>query len=255
MGTFTKSRHDAPPGFFEAEAAGLRWLARAGGARVADVVDVAPQRIELERIEPARPTADAARSFGRDLARTHLAGAPRFGSPPEGWDGPLFIGSREMPSTTADAWGAFYAAARVLPFLDPALAAGHLTIDEAALVRDACAAIADAAFDDDAPPARIHGDLWAGNLLFDARGAVLIDPAAHGGHAETDLAMLAVFGAPYLESILDGYQDVSPLRDGWRARIPVHQLHPLAVHAAGHGRAYGVELAEAARATLALAGR
>ena len=253
MDTFEKTRQDAPNGFFEAEASGLRWLARAGGARVAEVIDVSAAHIELERIEPARPTADAARGFGRDLARTHLAGAPRFGSPPEGWDGPLFIGRREMPRDTADAWGAFYAEGRVLPFLEPALAAGHLSSDEAALVREACATIADGAFDDDAAPARIHGDLWAGNLLFDARGAVLIDPAAHGGHAETDLAMLALFGAPHLDAILDGYQEVSPLLHGWQDRVPVHQLHPLAVHAAGHGRSYGVELAAAARTTLALA--
>lgn len=253
MDTFEKTDPSAPRGFFEAEAAGLRWLANAGGVRVADVIAVSPSGIELERIQPARPTADAARTFGRDLARTHLAGAPRFGSAPEGWDGPLYIGRREMPRATADAWGAFYAKGRVLPFLAPAVANGHLTRDEEALVRDACAAITDGTFDDDAPPARIHGDLWAGNLLFDARGAVLIDPAAHGGHAETDLAMLALFGAPHLDSILAGYQEVSTPRDGWHARVPAHQLHPLAVHAAGHGRAYGVELAAAARATLALA--
>ena len=28
-------------------------------------------------------------------------------------------------------------------------------------------------------------------------GVVLIDPAAHGGHRETDLAMLALFGCPH----------------------------------------------------------
>ncbi|MFN3865878.1 MAG: fructosamine kinase family protein, partial [Demequina sp.] len=122
-----------------------------------------------------------------------------------------------------------------------------------ALVREACAVVAGGAFDDDAPPARIHGDLWSGNVLFSPDGVVLIDPAAHGGHAETDLAILALFGAPHLDAILHGYQAESTLRAGWRARVPLHQLHPLAVHAAGHGRAYGVELAEAARAVLALA--
>ena len=49
-------------------------------------------------------------------------------------------------------------------------------------------------FDDGSAPARLHGDLWAGNLLWTADGGVLIDPAAHGGHRETDLAMLALFG-------------------------------------------------------------
>ncbi|WP_062132930.1 fructosamine kinase family protein [Demequina aestuarii] len=252
MDTFVKERADAPPGFFEAEAAGLRWLAEAGGARIAQVRSASAGRIELKRIEPARPTADAATSFGRALAHTHAAGAETFGAPPEGWDGPLYIGRREMPRVTDESWGRFYAEGRVLPFLEPALSAGHVRESEAGVVREACELIADGAFNDDAPPARIHGDLWSGNVLFSPAGVVLIDPAAHGGHAETDLAMLALFGAPHLEAILVGYHESSPLREGWQARIPLHQLHPLAVHAAGHGRAYGVELAEAARAVLAL---
>lgn len=209
-------------------------------------------RIELERIEPAAPTAEHAHAFGRALARTHDAGAPAFGSPPAGHDGPLYIGSRSIPSGTAATWGAFYAPNRVEPFLAPALQAGNLREEEVQTVRQACAALAAGALDDDDGPARLHGDLWSGNVLWSRNGVVLIDPAAHGGHRETDLAMLALFGAPHLEQILSGYQDVHPLRPGWRERIPAHQLHPLAVHAAGHGRAYGVELAEAARATLAL---
>ncbi|PKQ17997.1 MAG: fructosamine kinase, partial [Actinobacteria bacterium HGW-Actinobacteria-8] len=123
------------------------------------------------------------------------------------------------------------------------------------MVREACDAVTSGCFDDDAPPSRIHGDLWGGNVLFGPHGVVMIDPAAHGGHAETDLAMLALFGAPHLAQIVAGYESVTPLRTGWRERVPVHQLHPLAVHAAGHGRVYGVELAAAARATLTLASR
>jgi fructosamine-3-kinase len=81
---------------------------------------------------------------------------------------------------------------------------------------------------------------------------VLIDPAAHGGHRETDLAMLALFGLPHLDEVLAAYDEARPLRTGWEARVPLHQLHPLAVHAAGHGPSYGLALADAARATSAL---
>jgi len=83
---------------------------------------------------------------------------------------------------------------------------------------------------------------------------VLIDPAAHGGHRETDLAMLALFGCPHLEVVLAAYDAAAPLREGWRDRVPLHQLHPLAVHAAGHGRGYGIALADAAERVLELAG-
>ena len=51
------------------------------------------------------------------------------------------------------------------------------------------------AFDTGEPPARLHGDLWAGNRLVDVDGrSWLIDPAAHGGHREFDLAMMRLFG-------------------------------------------------------------
>lgn len=256
----TLEKHDpsAPDGFFEAEAAGLRWLAEAtdaGGARIVAVIGVAPGRIELERIHPVRPTAEAARRFGAALARTHDAGAEAFGAPPAGWGGPGFIGARPQPFARESSWGAFYARDRVLPFLGIAERAGSVTSAEARGIRSACELIASGALDDDEQPARLHGDLWSGNLLWSAGGAVLIDPAAHGGHRETDLAMLALFGAPFLDEIVAGYEAAHPLRAGWRDRIPLHQLHPLAVHAASYGRAYGVELAAAARRATALPGR
>ena len=34
---------------------------------------------------------------------------------------------------------------------------------------------------------------------------MLIDPAAHGGHRETDLAMLALFGCPHWDFVVGGY--------------------------------------------------
>mgnify|MGYP005830833121 FL=1 len=50
MATFRKEDARAPRGFFEAEAAGLRWLADAGGAQVAEVHGVGPGWIEIERV-------------------------------------------------------------------------------------------------------------------------------------------------------------------------------------------------------------
>ena len=141
----------------------------------------------------------------------------------------------------------------MLPYLEIAEDVGNTSTAEARLVRAALEAVAPGVFDDEEPPARIHGDLWNGNVLWSAGGVVLIDPAAHGGHRETDLAMLALFGCPFLEEVFAAYDRAALLRPGWRDRIPLHHLHPLAVHAAGHGRGYGVALAEAAERVLELA--
>jgi fructosamine-3-kinase len=110
--------------------------------------------------------------------------------------------------------------------------------------------------DDLAPPAeapaRIHGDLWPGNLFWGAHDrAYLVDPSAHGGHRETDLAQLALFGgAPLLDRILASYNEFWPLAPGWQARVSLHQLHLLLVHTALFGSAYRGAVVAAARAAL-----
>lgn len=258
--SFVKERQGAPRDFFEAEAAGLRWLGEAtaaGGARVVGVQSVAPGRIELDEVAETRPTAEAARALGAELAATHAAGAAAFGAAPDGWGGHCFIGKRPLSTRPKQTWGAFYAPQRVMPYADVAREAGSITAAEHRAVAEVCDAVAGGAFDDDRDPARLHGDLWNGNVLFADGGVVLIDPAAHGGHRETDLAMLQLFGCPYLDEVLAGYGMAAadrgdPLRDGWQDRVPLHQLHPLAVHAAGYGRSYGTALVRAAEATRAL---
>jgi fructosamine-3-kinase len=252
MEQFVKERRDVVDGFFRAEAAGLTWLAEAGGVRTARVLAVDDDRIVLERVSQGRADAAAAAAFGTALAIMHDAGAEAFGAPPTGWSGPTFIGRRRQSCQPTATWGAFYAAQRVRPFLAPALAAGNLSASDADVVYSACDLVASGAFDDGEPAARLHGDLWAGNVLWSPEGVVLIDPAAHGGHRETDLAMLELFGCPHLDTVRAAYAAQHPLVDGWRERVPLHQLHPLAVHAAGHGPSYGAALVDASRRTLAL---
>lgn len=254
---FEKSRADAPEGFFEAEAAGLRWLAAAReadprAARVVAVRDAGPGWIRLDRLRSAPASAHAARELGAALARTHAAGASAFGAPPSGWSGPTFIGRQRQSCEPDASWGRFYAEQRVRPFAQRAHERGHLDARAAAVVAEACELLASGVVDDDEPPARLHGDLWSGNVAWTPGGAVLIDPAAHGGHRETDLAMLELFGLPHLGDLVEGYESAWPLRAGWRDRVPMHQLHPLAVHAASHGAAYAAPLLAAARAALSL---
>lgn len=240
----------APGGFFEVEAAGLRWLAETephGGARVVEVRDVAADHIDLARLHPARPTPGSAEALGRELAVTHGAGAPAFGSPPAGWSGDAWIGRQTQSNDPTPTWGRFYAEQRVRPFVRRALDRGHLDAAGARIVDRVCDRLAAGDFDDDRPPARIHGDLWSGNVVFTQHGAVLIDPAAHGGHGLTDLAMLALFGCPGLDRVAAAYEEAAGLQRGWRDLVGLHQLHPLAVHAASHGPAYAAQLVESAR--------
>ena len=228
-----------------AEAAGLRWLAEARPDAVVEVTGVSATSISTRRVVQATPTAKAARAFGRALREVHEAGAPAFGAPPAGWEGKNYIGRIEQDCTPTSEWGEFYVEQRVLPFVEGT----DLPGDVADVVRRAADAVRSTQWD--VSPARIHGDLWAGNVLFTADSAVMIDPAAHGGHPYTDLAMLELFGTPFYDDILRGYgagDDVAT----W---IPMHQLHPLAVHALTHGPVYYRPLGAAAQATLEALGR
>ena len=249
METFRKSRAGAPDGFFACEAAGLRWLPVPGGPRVAQVLDVGTSYLELERLEPVAPTPPAARSFGRALSTLHDAGASAYGAGPPGFEDGGFFGPLDDPLPMAGGswadWPTFYAAARLRPVVEQGRERGVLDAGDAALAERVCGRLPGLAGPSaDEPPARLHGDLWSGNVLWARSGddggaeAVLIDPAAHGGHRETDLAMLALFGAPHLGEILAGYQERHRLTRGWQQRVRLHQLYPLAVHAVLFGGGY-----------------
>lgn len=251
----TFAKRGPSPAALSVEAAGLRWLAAAGGAAVCPVRDVGDVLV-LDRVEEVRPDRAAAERFGRDLARTHAAGAPRFGAAPPGVDGDVWIASLPLTVPAGDlTWGAFYAEHRLRPYLRRAADAGDLTHREVAVIETVCERLL---ADDPAlvagagRPARLHGDLWSGNVLWSRQGAVLIDPAAHGGHPETDLAMLALFGLPHLDTVLSAYDEAADLADGWRERVALHQLHPLLVHTVLFGASYATQAVRAAEEASAL---
>ena len=248
MQAYTKRRNSAPPGFFEVEAAGLRWLDVPGGVPVAPVLAVDATSITIGRVETTRPTPDAAARFGAQLATTPDAGASAFGVGPDGWSGDGYIGDAPLSLHPEPTWGVFYAGQRVLPYARTAARSGALDRSGLAAVEALAERIASGEFDDDAPPARLHGDLWSGNVLFSGDSVTLIDPAAHGGHRITDLAMLALFGLPYLADVFDAYEAASHhLPTGWRDLVGLHQLHPLLVHAQLFGGGYGDQAAQIAR--------
>ncbi|BBY80995.1 fructosamine kinase family protein [Mycolicibacterium pulveris] len=255
MRAFVKRRAGAPPGLFDFEAAGLQWLSAAtGGVPCVRVLDHADDRITLEHLETTGPTRSAAYEFGQRLAVTHDAGADGFGAPPDGWSGPGYFGPLHRPlpmSLTSHAtWGWFYARERLRP--NASRAATELDASTRAAVDAVIARCEAGDFDDDDSPARLHGDLWSGNVMWTSSGVVLIDPAAYGGHRETDLAMLALFGCPFFDAVIDGYLSRRPLREGWRQRAALHQLYPLLAHVVIFGAGYERQVAQAAGRTLEL---
>ena len=242
---------DTAPGAVRAEAAGLRWLGDAGTVRVPAVRGLDERWLVTDRVRTGPPSERAAVRFGRELAALHASGAPAFGAPPPGGPTEAYIGLAPMRNVPAADWPNWYVGQRVLPYLRSAVDTGTLERSEAAVVERVCERLPELTGPAE-PPARLHGDLWNGNVLWGADGHVrLIDPAAHGGHRETDLAMLRLFGCPYLPEVLTGYDEAAPLAPGWTDRVALHQLFPLLVHVALFGRGYAEQALSAARAALA----
>lgn len=261
------------------EAAALTWLAEAekdGGIHIAHVFSATRKELTEEQILQAEPTPDAAEAIGRGLAYMHAAGAHWFGEPPTHFEEEGYVINHTVTPVVSDktsakkTWGAYFAKERIEPMVAQLSHVGLFDNQDVRLFASLCKKLHAAAFDAPQPAlvqekqdttrhsalpvtcARLHGDLWAGNVLYDAnilnptKGA-LIDPMAHGGHAETDLAMLKLFGFANLTYVLGAYNEISSLADGWRERVALHQLAPLLHHCLLFGSSYRAETLSACK--------
>ena len=240
---FVKSNESAPPEMFAAEAHGLGWLGEAGALRVPEVLAVSANFLVLELLESGRPAADYGERLGRGLAALHRFGADRFGL-----DRDNFVGRLPQANAPCDDWAEFYRTRRLEPQLELAIEAGLASSRMQRSFERLWAALPELVGPPE-PPARLHGDLWAGNQHVDDRGLpALIDPAAYAGHREVDLAMMQLFGG-FGAGVFAAYDEAYPLESGWRDRVPLYQLYFLMVHVNLFGRSY-VGSAESALARL-----
>ncbi|MET0284400.1 MAG: fructosamine kinase family protein [Polyangiales bacterium] len=222
---FVKTRADAPPNMYACEAEGLAWLAEAKVLPCPAVIAVSEQFLVLEYVAPGARTRDFEVELGRGLAKLHRFGAPSFGFVRDN-----YIANLPQDNTPAESFATFYRARRIEPML---------TELEAALRRrfDTLFAKLDQLIPPE-PPARLHGDLWSGNVHTTSTGEpMLIDPAVYGGAREIDLAMLQLFGSPSA-SFFAAYDEVYPRLPGHDQRVPLYQLFPLLVHVRLFGGSY-----------------
>ena len=231
---FAKTHASAPANHFSTEAAGLGWIRGVRDIGVPDVLAVSddPPFLVLEWIEEGGAVTNTEMLLGRGLALLHLSGAPSFGR-----EDRRSTGSRGLPNEPCATWAEFYATQRLLPLARLAKDAEALG-DRAIRDLDQVARRLPELGGEPELPARLHGDLWAGNRLVGTDGHNwLIDPAAHGSHREFDLGMMRLFGG-FGPECFAAYERVFPLGEGWQDRVALHQLAPLVVHAIKFGGGY-----------------
>ncbi len=229
---FVKVRHDAPPGFFAAEARGLGALAAARALRVPKVLAQGEGAIALEDLGEGRAAARGWERAGADLAVLHRNTAARFGFHAPGWCGD---GAQDN-SWEVDGFR-FFAERRLLAQGRLARDGGYLESRDVVRLEALCQRLPSLL--PDRTCALIHGDLWSGNLHACADGGLaLIDGAAvHYGWAECDLAMLVLFGEPD-RALFRSYEAAAGIEDDWRSRAPILNLYHLLNHLNLFGPAY-----------------
>lgn len=225
---FVKTHASPPAGMYVAEAAGLAWLGE-GPLRVPRVVAAGTTFLALEWLEPAPRSRAIDAALGRGLAALHRLGAPAFGH-----TDPSFLATIAQDNTAETDVVTHWIERRVRPLCTRAKLGLDRQLDALAQRRDR--------FGPPEPPARLHGDLWWGNVVACDGAPALIDPAVYGGHREVDLAMLALFGG-LGDPLISAYTEEWPLAPGWRERVGLWQLYPLAAHAVLFGGGYGAQVA------------
>jgi fructosamine-3-kinase len=241
---FVKTREHPPPGMFDAEAASLCWLRDAQAIRCPEPLSWDESHLMLEWIPHGRGGGTSDAALGAGLARLHAAGAPRFGLAE-----PANLATIPLDNSPTDTWPEFLWTRRLEPLVTRALDARAIDASATDVFTRLGTRLVDLCGPPESP-ARLHGDLWSGNVVVDESGEPwLVDPSSFGGHREIDLAMLALFGGLSAD-IVAAYDEVHPLSDGWRERLGLNQLLPLLVHAVLFGGGYGAQaLATAGRYT------
>jgi fructosamine-3-kinase len=227
---FVKTNAAPPPGMFAAEAHGLAWLAEADAIRVPSVIAVADDHLVLEWLERSPRKKGFDEALGRGLACLHRVGAPRFGL-----DRDNFIATLDQENAATGSWPEFWIRRRIEPGVRLAIARRSAPERWLGAVERLAARLP--ALAPDEAPARLHGDLWHGNVHAAGDEPALIAPAVYGGHREVDLAMLSLFGG-LSDGLVGAYQEVWPLAAGWRERLALWQLYPLLVHVVLFGGGY-----------------
>jgi protein-ribulosamine 3-kinase len=228
---FLKHNPLAPVDMFLRELEGLEILRSANGPTVPEPYCCGKDFLLMADLAPTNRVRDYWQSFGRQLATLHNHTDDQFGFLHDN-----YIGSTPQPNPRMDNGYAFFAEQRLIYIAQTACDQGQLDRGERLAVEDLANRLPEIV--PKQPASLIHGDLWSGNAMTDSQGApAIIDPAAHYGWAEADLAMTSLFGS-FPDEFYQSYTEVRPLPPGFRSRFPIYNLYHLLNHVLLFGRGY-----------------
>jgi protein-ribulosamine 3-kinase len=228
---FIKTNQSTPEDMFIREAEGLKSLRIAGGPTVPEPFACGPDFLLMEDLKPGPRRPEYWSEFGRCLANLHNRTRSEFGFSQDN-----YIGSTIQPNPwTADGYR-FFGEHRLLFQANLANRQGLLGARAVQQVEDIAIRLPDLI--PKQPASLIHGDLWGGNAMTNSAGEpAIIDPAAHYGWAEAELAMTTLFGS-FPEAFYFAYQEIRLLESGYQQRFPLYNLYHLLNHLNLFGSGY-----------------
>ena len=237
---FLKTNQTSPPDMFAREVAGLNALRVDDGPTVPETYFHGPTFLLMGDLAPELKSDDFWPIFGRKLAHLHLHTHKKFGFTHDN-----YIGSTPQPNKWTQNGFTFFAEQRLLFQAHLAVEQGLIARREVAQVKHLITFLPELI--PQQPASLLHGDLWSGNAIADHHGnPAIIDPAAHYGWAESELAMTALFGA-FPSAFYRAYEEVRPLLPGYQARFPIYNLYHLLNHVNLFGRGYLSQVQEIIR--------
>lgn len=228
---FLKTNPTAPPDMFAREADGLDILRTSDGPRVPRSFVHAPEFLLLEDLAPAPRQRNYWTVFGYQLAALHNHTGDQFGFYHDN-----YIGSTPQPNAYIADGYVFFSQQRLLYMAGLAVNRGLLDKVQFRKVKKIATGLQQLV--PEQPPSLLHGDLWSGNALTGSSGEpALIDPAAHYGWGEAELAMTNLFGS-FPAAFYRAYQEIRPLEPGLESRYPIYNLYHLLNHLVLFGQGY-----------------
>ena len=223
------------PRMFEKEAKGLSVLRNASVIDIPEVVGYgendADAYLVLNFIESGMEKTGFWENFGRKIALLHKNSDKFFGL-----DHDNFIGSLPQSNKQHKDWETFFIKERLLPQIEMARRAGFVDSKFDKLFNGFFKKLPEIFPKEQ--PALLHGDLWSGNFMINAKGKpVIIDPAVYYGNREMDLGMSKLFGG-FDSAFYAAYHEQYPLEHGWQQRLDFCNLYPLMVHVNLFGGGY-----------------
>ena len=228
---FLKQQINPQHDFFMAEARGLEALQGTGLIETPSVVDVSSHGILLSWITSTRGSKHGWVELAKRLSRIHSKEQAFFGFSLDG-----YCGDTTQPNPQMENGFDFFGQARLQ--YQAEMAFNNKLIEKSDLESIHRLINHLPSLLPSQPPVLIHGDLWSGNVLFDLTGQpVLIDPAAHYGWAEADIAFSLLFGG-FDPVFYESYQSLHPFEPGFKQRVEIYNLYHLLNHLNLFGRSY-----------------